>query len=229
MTAQPLPYGTPDAPRVAVRGQARLEVEPETARLGITTAARGTGRRSALTDLTRRNAEVLELVKGYGEAVEKVETGSFTLTPELTGRRERVRTYHGRVRVTATVVDFQVLGELTTRLADLELTRVDGPWWGLRPDSPVYRQARQQAVREAVTRAREYAGALGAELVALVELADPGAEQEMAPVAPGAGRAAAYGGAPAPGGAAPELDLEPEAQRVYAQVSARFTISAPVL
>lgn len=232
MTAQqPLPYGTPDAPRVAVRGAARLEVEPETARLGITTAARGSGRRSALTDLTRRNAEVLELIKGYGEAVEKLETGSFTLSPELTGRRERVRTYHGRVRVSATIADFEVLGELTTRLADLELTQVDGPWWGLRPDSPVYRQARQQAVREAVTRAREYAGALGAELVALVELADPGSEQEaapMAPVAPGAGRAAAYGGAPAPG-SAPELDLEPASQRVYAQVSARFTISPPAL
>ncbi len=98
--------------------------------------------------------------------------------PELTkhGRGERVHRYHGRVNITAELVDFTALGELTTRLADLDLTRVDGPWWALRPDSPVHRQARQQAVREAVQRAREYAEALGTTLAALVELADIGAE-----------------------------------------------------
>lgn len=229
----PAPYGTPDAPRVAVRGEARLEFDPEIARIGVTVSARGTDRRGALNDLTRRNSEVLELLKGYGEAVEKLETGAFTITPELAekGRRDRVRAYHGRVRVTATVADFTALGELTTRLADLELTRVDGPWWALRPDSPVHREARQQAVREAVTRAREYAGALGSELVALVELADLGAEGPApgAPQAPGGlGRSAVgYGGAP--GGAAPELDLEPERQRVHAHVNARFTMSPPAL
>ncbi|AXK35181.1 SIMPL domain-containing protein [Streptomyces armeniacus] len=227
----PAPYGTPDAPRVAVRGEARLEFDPEIARIGVTVSARGTDRRGALNDLTRRNSEVLELLKGYGEAVEKLETGAFSITPELTekGRRDRVRTYSGRVRVTATVVDFTALGELTTRLADLELTRVDGPWWALRPDSPVHREARQQAVREAVTRAREYAGALGSELVSLLELADLGAEGPgpLPPAPGGMARAAGFGGAP--GGAAPELDLEPERQTVHAHVNARFTMSPPAL
>jgi uncharacterized protein YggE len=223
-----LPYGTPDEPRVAVRGEARLEFDPEVARISVQVASRGTGRREALEALTRRNAEVLELLKGYGEAVEKLATGSFSVSPELAekGRRERVRSYHGRVVISATVGDFTALGEMTTRLADLEMTRVDGPWWALRPDSPAHREARQQAVREAVTRAREYAGALGAELVALVELADIGAEGSP-PVAPRGMRAAGYG-APA-GEAAPALDLEPQQQRVAAQVNARFVISRPVL
>ncbi|WP_086565901.1 SIMPL domain-containing protein, partial [Streptomyces africanus] len=173
-----VPYGTPDAPRIAVRGEARLEVDPEIARIGITVAARGRDRRSALDDLTRRNAGVLDLVKSYGDAVERLETGAFSITPELTkhGRGERVRTYHGTVHVTAELTDFTALGELTTRLADLELTRVDGPWWALRPDSPAHREARKKAVREAVQRAREYAEALGTTLAALVELADIGAE-----------------------------------------------------
>lgn len=230
-SVQPAPYGTPEAPRVAVCGEARLEFEPEIARLGITVSARGTDRRGALEDLTRRNGQVLELVKSYGEAVEKLETGAFTLTPELTekGRRERVRTYHGRVHVKAAVTDFTALGELTTRLADLDLTRVDGPWWSLRPDSPAHREARQQAVREAVTRAREYAGALGARLVALVELADLGAEapSPVLPAPAGARVSAGYGAAAAE--AAPALDLEPQRQTVYAQVNARFTMSPPAL
>ncbi|CAM5745188.1 putative 26 kDa periplasmic immunogenic protein [Streptomyces afghaniensis 772] [Streptomyces afghaniensis] len=227
-----VPYGTPDAPRIAVRGEARLEVDPEIARIGITVAARGRDRRSALDDLTRRNAGVLDLVKSYGDAVERLETGAFSITPELTkhGRGERVRTYHGTVHVTAELTDFTALGELTTRLADLELTRVNGPWWALRPDSPAHREARKKAVREAVQRAREYAEALGTTLSALVELADIGAENAPPayPQAPGRARSAAYGSAAENAPAAP-LDLEPQRQRVHAQINARFTMVPPEL
>ncbi|MFH9015794.1 SIMPL domain-containing protein [Streptomyces sp. NPDC017943] len=231
-TPQPaLPYGTPDAPRIAVRGEARLEVDPEIARIGITVTARGRDRRSALDDLTRRNSTVLDLVKSYPDAVERLETGAFSITPELTkhGRGERVRTYHGSVHVTAELTDFTALGELTTRLADLDLTHVDGPWWALRPDSPAHRDARKKAVHEAVQRAREYADALGTTLAALVEIADIGAENTPPahPQAPGRMRSAAFAGTaedtPAP------LDLEPQRQHVHAQVNARFTMVPPRL
>lgn len=226
------PYGTPEVPRVAVRGEATLEVDPEIARIGITVSARGTDRRTALEDLTRRNNAVLDLVKSYGDPVEKLETGAFSITPELTrhGRGERIRAYHGRVHLTAELNDFTTLGELTTRLADLELTQVDGPWWALRPTSPAHGEARRQAVLEAVQRAREYAAALGADLAALVELADLGAENAPTPFranAPGAGmRTMAFSAAE---DTAPALDLEPQRQTVYAQVNARFTMTPPQL
>ncbi|MFI6283727.1 SIMPL domain-containing protein [Streptomyces sp. NPDC051018] len=226
------PFGTPEAPRVAVRGEARLEFDPEIARISVSVKARGTDRRSALEDLTRRNSAALELIKSYGDAVEKLETGAFSITPELTrhGRGERVRTYHGHVHLGATLSDFTALGELTTRLADLELSSVGGPWWALRPDSPAHGEARRRAVLEAVKRAREYAGALGARLTALVELADLGAEAPTAysaalPV-PSGTRAGSFAGAAE---AAPALDLEPRRQTVYAQVNARFTITPPEL
>ncbi|WNI25349.1 SIMPL domain-containing protein [Streptomyces sp. ITFR-16] len=230
MTDTAQPYGTPDHPRLAVRGEARLQFDPEIARVGITVTARGKDRRAALDDLTRRNSAVLELARGYGEAVEKLETGAFSITPELAqrGRDEKIRAYHGRVLITALLNDFTALGEFTTRAGDLDMTRIDGPWWSLRPESPAHGEARRQAVREAVQRAREYAEAVGAQLAALVELADLGAEN-AAPVAFARG----YGGAPppAPGaaGGAPALDLEPQAQTVYAQVNARFIMTPPKL
>ncbi|WP_229331592.1 SIMPL domain-containing protein, partial [Streptomyces sp. UNOC14_S4] len=227
----PLPYGTPDAPRLSVRGEARLDVDPEIAHLGITLNARGTDRAGTLGDLTRRNNQTLDLIKTYGDAVEKLQTGTLTITPQLTerGRHERVHAYHGTVHLTATLADFTALGELTTRLAALDLTSVDGPWWALRPDSPAHREVRQHAVRDAVQRAREYAEALGSRIVALLELADIGAEN-TAPVVPmaapgGMARAAAYAGAPP----VPALDLEPQRQTVYAQVNARLTMTPPAL
>ncbi|WP_419994082.1 SIMPL domain-containing protein [Streptomyces boninensis] len=231
MTNAPVPYGTPDIPRVAVRGEARLEVDPEIAQIGILVSARGTDRRGALEDLTRRNDAARELVKTYGEAVEKLETGALTVTPELgkRGRGERVRTYNGRVQLTATLNDFTALGELVTRVAELDLTRVDGPSWQLRPDSPVYRQARQQAVKEAVTRAREYAQALGAELDAVVELADEGAERERMMDKASFASSRAMPEAAMADDYAPALDLEPQRQLVRARVNARFTMTRPVL
>ncbi|MFE5888632.1 SIMPL domain-containing protein [Streptomyces sp. NPDC056462] len=227
-----VPYGTPEAPRIAVRGEAHLEVDPEIARIGVTVASRGKDRRAALDDLTRRNAGVLDLIKTYGDAVERLETGAFSISPELKdkGRGERIHAYHGRVHITAELTDFTALGELTTRLADLELTRVDGPWWALRPDSPAHREARQQAVREAVQRAREYAQALGTSLAALVELADIGAENAP-PAYPqtrgGRMRSMAY--AAEEESAAAPLDLEPQRQHVHAEVNARFTMAPPHL
>ncbi|MFF8531368.1 SIMPL domain-containing protein [Streptomyces sp. SAS_267] len=231
-TPPAVPYGTPDTPRIAVRGEARLEVDPEIARITITVTARGKDRRETLADLTRRNTLALDLVKTYGDAVERLETSALTITPELGrhGRGERVRTHHGLVHITAELNDFTALGELTTALADLDLTRVDGPWWALRPDSPAHRTARQQAVREAVQRAREYAEALDTTLTALVELADTGAE-DTHPRVPQSTRAlsrAAYGAAPTEDEPAP-LDLEPQRQHVRAQVDARFTMAPPRL
>ncbi|MFG3285917.1 SIMPL domain-containing protein [Streptomyces sp. NPDC048111] len=226
------PYGTPDQPRLAVHGEAHLEVDPEIAGLTITIATRGPDRRATLDDLTRRNTHVLDLIKSYGDTIEKLETGAFTLTPELTrhGRGERVRTYHGTVHINAELTDFTTLGELTTRLADLELTRVDGPRWSLRHDSPAHSEVRRRAVQQAVVRAREYADALGATLAALVELSDPGADTPT----PGYGRPAGGGMAfrsMAPGAAepAPALDLEPQRQSVHARVNARFIMTPPRL
>lgn len=211
---------------MAVRGEARLDVDPEVARLGVTVSARGTDRAATLSDLTRRNALALDLVKSYGDAVEKLETGAFSITPEpgKHGRGERIRAYHGRVHLTVELADFTALGELTTRLADLELTRVDGPWWALRPDSPAYAEARRTAVGEAVQRARAYAAALGTSLAALLELSDTGL---LPPPAAMGGMRMAF--AADASDTPPPLDLEPQRQTVTAEVTARFTMAPPAL
>jgi uncharacterized protein YggE len=231
MTSPPITaHGTPDAPLLPVRGEAELDAEPDTASIALTLTARGRDRRTTLDDLTHRNTTALGLLASYGDAVQNLSTGAFSLIPELTerGRGERVRNYQGHVRISADFTDFTLLGELTTRLADLDLTRVDGPWWTLRPDAPVHAQARRQAVRDAVGRARESADALGTPLAALVELADTGTQ----PPRPGraaferGGRRMSFAGAGEP----PEpLDLEPPRLRVTAQVTAQFTMGPPAL
>ncbi|MFD4126746.1 SIMPL domain-containing protein [Streptomyces globisporus] len=234
-TATPAPHpshGTPTAPRVTVRGEAHLEVDPEIARITVTLTARNTDRRTTLDDLNRRNTTTLDLIKGYGDAIEKLETGTLTIRPELArhSRGERIRAYHGSIQLTTTLNDFTTLGELVTRLADNDLTRVDGPWWALRPASPHHAAARRQAVHEALQRAREYAEALDTRIGALLELSDTGS------VGGATFATATYGGAGVMRSARAEsaadaapVDLEPVRQNVDAQVEAAFTLIPPNL
>ncbi|MEU5991424.1 SIMPL domain-containing protein [Spirillospora sp. NPDC047418] len=218
-----------DAPLISVRGEAVLEAEPEIARLSVHVQSQESDRRAALDRLTERNQRCLDLVRSYGDAVEKVETGGLAITPLLKYKRREgdVRAYRGTVWIKIVVVDFAVLGELVARLGDLERTYVSGPEWELRRDSEVYERAARQAAHEAVARARGYAEALGARLTGLVELSDEGVGRgQEPPIA----LAAAYGRAP--GGAAEEpepIDLEPETQIVRATVQARFTATQPDL
>jgi len=213
---------------ISVRGEAVLETEPEIARLSVHVQSQETDRRTALDRLTERNQHCLDLVKSYGDAVEKLETGGLSITPLLKHRRREgdIRAYQGTVWIKITVSDFAVLGELVTRLGDLERTYVHGPEWALRLDSEVYKRAARQAAHEAVARARSYAEALGARLTGLVELADEGLSG--ADAGGPAMLAAAYRGAGGAGEPEP-IDLEPAAQIVRAAVEARFTATSPAL
>jgi uncharacterized protein len=211
---------------VAVRGEAEREVPPEIATCVVTASARDRDRATVLHRLSQRHQALLALLDGYGEAIEKRETSGLTVYPETKGSGERVTSYQGRVSTVLTVTDFTVLGELLLRLADQDQVAVIGPQWSVRPDSPAHRDVRQAAVAAAVARARDYAGALGAELIGLELLADVGLGEASARFA--YANAVHSDVTPASLGA-PGIDLQPQAQHLRAGVEARFRISAPTV
>ena len=217
-------------PVISVRGEASLEVEPEIAIVTVTVEARDRDRQKVLGRLASRNQQVIDLIKSYGEAVEKLESGPASVHPDIKVAKgsERVGRYLGQASVRITLRDFTVLGELMTSLSDEDLATVAGPWWALRPDSPVYRDARLAAARDAMVRAREYAEAFGGTVAGLIEAADVGLLTSPGEHGPrframAAGRAAAF----ATGSPQPELDFEPARQTVTAQVEARFHLTMP--
>jgi len=217
-------------PVISVRGEAYMEAEPEIAVISVTVEARDRDRRTVLDRLASRNTQVLDLIKGYGEAIEKLESGPASVYPDIKHkeRGERVARYLGRASAQVVIRDFTVVGELMASLADAELVTVAGPWWSLRPDSPLYRQARMAAARDATRRAGEYAEAFGGQLGGLIEAADVGllsghSDQGVvfrASAAAGS-RAAAFAGE------SPSLDFEPVKQTVTAHLDARFGVVLP--
>ena len=222
-----------EQPLITVRGETALEVEPEIARLELSTMARDAERARALQLLEDRAATAGKILASFPDAIDRVETSGLRVSPQLSSSTalSRVAGYVGMVRQTVAVTGFDRIGELMTELAALELTDVGGPWWELRPDSPVYRQARVAAVGDAVRRARDYAAALGTELVCLVELADARLLSDGA--APGEHIPRLTSRLPQRARvASPEeftFDLVPAKQTVRATVEARFRISQPDL
>jgi uncharacterized protein YggE len=215
---------------ISVRGEATLLVDPEVADLTVIVTAHARDRREAFERLVKRNDEVLDLVRSYGDSVDRVESTGVSVAPELRrGKDERIRSYSGAVRVRVTVADIAILGELVARVADLETAVIEGPYWRLRRSSPVYREARNRAVAEAVARARDYAEAVGSRVTGLLELADNGLTSSAVQPRAQAPGGVFYGARAAAAGAAetPTLDLEPQQQTIYASVEARFQASQP--
>lgn len=215
---------------ISVRGEATMLVDPEIVDITVVVTAQARDRREAFERLVKRNDEVLDLVRSYGDSIERVESTGVSVAPELRrGKDEKIRSYSGAVRVRVTVADIAILGELVARIADLEAAAVEGPYWRLRRTSPVYRDARGRAVTEALARARDYAEAIGSRVTGLIELADTGLTTSPAPPQMRAPGAVTFGSR-MPSAAAPEpptLDLEPQQQTVYASVEARFRAVQP--
>jgi len=213
-------------PVISVRGEASLEVEPEIAIVWVSVQARDASRQRAVELLARRTGAVSNTIKGFGEAIEKLESQPVNVQPVFKDGRagkERISGYLARAGFTVTVRDFAVLGEFVTGLADADMVSVAGPEWQLRPDSPVYRAARLAAAKDATQRAGEYAEAFGGRVTGLVEAADTGMLTPQPRQMAFAAKAAAAAG----GDQGPAFDFEPAKQTVTAQVEARYTMTAP--
>ena len=213
------------SPTVAVRGESSREVDPELADFSVTVHARDKDRSTTLTRLTERVAAVRAILDGYAAAIEKRETSRLSVYAQTKRSGERVTAYVGNATTNVTVTDLDVIGEMMMRVADQDQVTVNGPFWSVRPGSPVFREARHAAIADAVTRAKEYAEALGARVIGLVELTDVGMSGGMSQARPMFARAAMAGG----GSEQPELDLDPAQQVISAQIEGRFRISEPTV
>jgi uncharacterized protein YggE len=207
------------APQVVVRGEALLVVEPELADVDVTVRVRARDRQTALERCAARQEEVAAVVAAAGDAVELVETTAVSVHLEVRDRRapgEPVASLTTRL----TVGRLDAVGELVVALGRLDDVEVSGPFWRLRPDSRAAEEARLAAVRDAVTRARQYAAAFGAGLTALVEVRDTGTGGGGFRVAGAMASMARFEGEP-------QLDLVPARQEVHGSVEVRFTMSEP--
>ena len=142
---------------------------------------------------------------------------------DRSGRHEPTGQVTAEVAVMIAVRAFELIGPLGAVLAAHEPVRVHGVDWHVDWDNPAWPDVRAAAIKAAITKARDYAAALGSSLRSVEHIADAGLlggndAQPGFTHAVGYARAASGGGE---GSDAPSLDPVP--QELTAIVEARFT------
>jgi uncharacterized protein len=204
------------APIVTVRGEAELQGPPDLATLTCTLHASGDSAEAVRGQLATGSQAVAGLLGGFASALERHSTSGLHVSPEFHRRTPgKITGYRGTFSTTIVVADFEALSGLILGLSQLPDSQLDGPWWSLRPDNPLFREVRLAAIADARRRADDYAAAFGATVAELVEVSDldggfrGGAMRAMAMEIAADDATFAF---------------EPAEQTVSGQVSVRFTV-----
>ena len=210
------------APLVTVRGEAQLEGPPDLATVALTLHASGDSPERTRSQLAEGSAKVAELLRQFEASLERSSTTGVHVFPVFNRRTPpKISGYQGTFSTQIVVADLESLSPLVLALTALPNSQVDGPWWSLRPDNQMYREARLAAIADARRRAEDYAAAFGTTVADLVEVSDLntgfGAAREM--------RAFAM----AKGAEDAAFEFEPATQSVSGQVTVRFSLKSASL
>jgi uncharacterized protein YggE len=205
------------APLVTVRGEAQLEGPPDLATFTLTLHASGDSSGRTRSQLAKGSTAVSEVLQRFEPAIERSSTSGLHVSPVFSRRTPpKITGYQGTFSSQIAVADFESLSSLVLELTALPNSQIDGPWWSLRSDNPMFRQARIAAITDARRRADDYASAFGTSVANLVEVSDLDSgfagvrEMRAFAMAKGADEAA--------------FDFEPAVQTVSGQVTVRFSL-----
>jgi uncharacterized protein len=158
---------------VTVRGEAQREGPPDLATLALTLHASGDSAERARSKLAEGSAAVSELLQRFEAAIEKSSTSGLHVYPVFNRRTpSKITGYQGTFTTQIVVADFDSLSPLVLALTALPDSQIDGPWWSLRLDNEMFRDARLAAIADARRRADDYAAAFGTTVADLVEVSD---------------------------------------------------------
>jgi uncharacterized protein YggE len=209
------------APIVTVRGEAQLEGPPDLAGLSCTLHASGDSTEATRAQLATGSQAVAALLEQFPGALERSSTSGLHVSPTFNHRNPtKITGYTGTFTTTLVVSDFEALSELILALSALPSSQVDGPWWSLKPDNPMYREVRLAAIAEARRRAEDYAAAFGATVSELVEVSDLDSGMGVPPMRM-KGMAMEMAAA-----ADASFAFEPALQTVSGNVTVRFTLAS---
>lgn len=210
------------APIVTVRGEAQLEGPPDLAGLSCTLHASGDSAEATRAQLATGSQAVAALLEQFADALDRKSTSGLHVSPNFNHKNPtKITGYTGNFSTSMVVSDFEALSAIVLALSALPNAQVDGPWWSLKPDNPLYREVRLAAIAEARRRADDYAAAFGATVAELVEVSDLDGGGGWSPQF--ARRASAM---EMDMGGDSSFSFEPALQTVSGNVTVRFTLAS---
>jgi uncharacterized protein YggE len=163
--------------RVLVTGDSIIQAQPDTAILNISVVSQARRALEAQQDNATKSDAVVRALKGAAGAGAEIKTSGYSLQPIRVykeGQPPTITGYEARNSVTVVLADLQKVGPVIDAAGGAGANDVGGISFTLRKDRPARDQALAEATREAVSKARVIAEALGGRIVRIVEVQEEG-------------------------------------------------------
>jgi uncharacterized protein YggE len=208
-------------PTVCVRANAGRAVEPDSYVVIARALGHGADSAGAARELSARCGELDAAVLALPRLSADIERGAVVVHPDWESAKGRkAQRWHGSREMRVSGHDTRQVAELVGAISAVAGVEIEGPHWQLGRDNPAHAELAAEAVREAMTRARRYAAALGGTLGRLVELSDTGMGGGMRHFSAGSVSAGASPGLDT-------LDFTPQPVDLSAGVEARWYLTLP--
>jgi uncharacterized protein YggE len=152
--------GRPESPSITTRGVGTVAGTPDTLTVVLGVQTRAAAAAAALADNNTRTSALLDVLRGRGVAPADLRTSRLQIFPTFENDG-RISGYEVTNEVTATLRDIAGAGALVDAAAQAagDAVRVQQISFGIDDDAEPRSRARADAVRQAVTQARQLADA----------------------------------------------------------------------
>jgi uncharacterized protein YggE len=175
----------PETPRLSVNGQGSVTVRPDVAVITMGAVVRRETAQQAFTDANTLVGSLTEFLTSQGIAERDITTRQFSLSPEFSrpegDSAPRVVAWRGSNLISVKIRDFNTIGAVidgAVRILGND-AQLSGITFTVEDTDAVARQARDQAVAEARTRAEQLAAAAGVRLVRILSITETSAPPPM--------------------------------------------------
>ena len=176
--------GRPAPPSVTTRGVGTVRGAPDTLTVALGVQTRAASAAAALADNSTRTTGLLDVLRGRGVADADLRTSRLSINPTY-DQNGGITGYEVTNEVTATVRDIAGAGALVDAAAQAtgDAARVERIAFAIDDDAEPRARARADAVRQAVTQARQLADAAGVTLGPILSITEVTAGEPPQPAA----------------------------------------------
>ncbi|HSD46958.1 MAG TPA: SIMPL domain-containing protein [Pyrinomonadaceae bacterium] len=171
--------------RITVGGDAIVQAQPDTAIITVSVVTQGKRAIDAQQENATKTDAVVRALKAAAGSGAEVKTSGYSLQPIRVYRENQPPTitgYEARNSVTLTTSDLTKLGNIIDTAGQAGANDIAGISFTLRQDRPARDRALQEATREALSKARVMAQALGGRVVGIAEVQEEGFIRPPQPV-----------------------------------------------
>ena len=202
--------------RVGVSGDAQVEAQPDTAVVLLAVVTQNRNASEAQAENASRTDAVVKAVRAAAGQGAEVQTSGYSLQPQYAYKENQpplITGYIARNGVAVTMSELNRVGAVIDAASQAGANTVDNISFTLRRDEQARASALAAATREAVSKARVIAQALGGRVVRVVEVQESGTVRPI-PVRQREMYDARVASAPA----APPTPIEPGSLTITSQV-----------